>query len=258
MKNKVIPFGKYRGRDITEVAEDTQYFKWLSQQPWFSAQHNELYQLVINNFAEPDETPEHNALQARFLNNDFCIAFYACFCGLYSAADIIECMAELETDRGVDVRLVAAEGRNFEINWIGFDRENFIENLDEKSRFTWRQKLRSTVGDAGFEHKKKPRIDIEIKTILGDDYPAVLRKLKRNQISSFGKSALHNQALLIDEFKSSAITQDVLKEIFKREHIKVIFLSDVEESIYAMKEGYKEISNNLFKYKLAIRSHHAH
>ena len=74
MSNNIIPFGKYRGRAIEEVLlVDPSYLQWGASQDWFRARFNVLHQVIINRGAEPEETPEHNALQVRFLEDDFCL-----------------------------------------------------------------------------------------------------------------------------------------------------------------------------------------
>ena len=71
----VIPFGKYRGQPIEVLEADPQYAKWLAGQGWFRSHHQNLHAIIINNFQEPSETPEHNALQALFLGETIQRAF---------------------------------------------------------------------------------------------------------------------------------------------------------------------------------------
>lgn len=75
-KSNIIPFGKHKGRLIEEVlVDDPNYLQWLMRPAWFRDRHVALYQVIINRGAEPEETPEHNALQVLFLDDTFCIAF---------------------------------------------------------------------------------------------------------------------------------------------------------------------------------------
>src|SRR5262245_25494151 len=75
----VIPFGKYKGRMIEELLiDDPGYLQWLTGQDWFRAKFNILHQVIINRGAEPEETPDHNALQVKFLDDDFCLRFVRC------------------------------------------------------------------------------------------------------------------------------------------------------------------------------------
>ena len=48
---------------------------WLLAQDWFRDKYAVLYQVIINRGSEPQETPEHNALQVRFLDDEFCFRF---------------------------------------------------------------------------------------------------------------------------------------------------------------------------------------
>jgi uncharacterized protein (DUF3820 family) len=74
--SNIIPFGKYKGRSIEEVLiDDPSYLQWCADQDWFRARFNVLYQVIINRGAESQETPEHNALQVRFLDHEFCLRF---------------------------------------------------------------------------------------------------------------------------------------------------------------------------------------
>jgi hypothetical protein len=68
---KIVPFGKYRGQPIEVLQADPDYVEWLRTQDWFSQKYPTINTLIINHFGEPDETPEHNALQARFLDDAF-------------------------------------------------------------------------------------------------------------------------------------------------------------------------------------------
>jgi uncharacterized protein (DUF3820 family) len=75
-KSKIIPFGKYKGRLIDEVLiDDPNYLQWLAGQDWFRAKFVVLHQVIINRGAPAEETPEHNALQVRFLDDAFCRHF---------------------------------------------------------------------------------------------------------------------------------------------------------------------------------------
>lgn len=74
MSGEVVPFGKYKGQPLEAMAADQQYLEWLMGQSWFRDRYQNIYTLIVNNFTEPSETPEHNALQAMFLNAEECIS----------------------------------------------------------------------------------------------------------------------------------------------------------------------------------------
>ena len=69
---QLVPFGKYKGQPVSVMQNDTQYCDWLATQDWFRERYANVYnQVIINNFTEPTETPEHNRLQMLFLDNEF-------------------------------------------------------------------------------------------------------------------------------------------------------------------------------------------
>lgn len=73
--NKLIPFGKYKDKPIEFLANDKDYIKWLLSTDWFKDKYNNIYNIVINNFHEPSESPEHNKLQIKFLDSDHRLKF---------------------------------------------------------------------------------------------------------------------------------------------------------------------------------------
>ena len=68
---EIVPFGKYKGQPVEALAQDKEYCEWLVAQDWFRAKFTAIHTLIINNFGEPDESPEHNQLQARFTDEEF-------------------------------------------------------------------------------------------------------------------------------------------------------------------------------------------
>lgn len=71
----LIPFGKHRGKPVDALLDDRQYMDWLLAQGWFKEKYGNIYQIVINNGQEPSETPEHNAMQIKFLDETYRIKF---------------------------------------------------------------------------------------------------------------------------------------------------------------------------------------
>jgi hypothetical protein len=71
----VIPFGKYRGRPVEDLLSDPGYMQWLQAQSWFGDRYPALLQVIVNRGSPPADTPEHNAIQVRFLDDAFCLQF---------------------------------------------------------------------------------------------------------------------------------------------------------------------------------------
>jgi hypothetical protein len=142
MANNVVPFGKYKGQPVEAMAADRAYMDWLLAQPWFKDQHKNIYTLIINNFAEPSETPEHNALQALFLDDVFVKRVLA----VHHSGAIYEGVWNHRRDfKSLPVEF-----------WVSFERQG----ADVYVR----------AAGVGF--------NVEIKPSVGDDYPAVLRQIR--------------------------------------------------------------------------------
>ncbi len=73
---------------------------------------------------------------------------------------------------------------------------------------------------------KHGQILIELKPILGDDYPSVMRQIK-NQRERYN-SCYCKMVLFIDNFQSDAIDRKQLATFFSRERIIVKFLDEIE------------------------------
>jgi hypothetical protein len=72
----VIPFGKHKGSTVAELlAKDPPYVEWVMTQGWVAERFAELHKALASRGAGQDDSPEHNALQARFLEEDFRQAF---------------------------------------------------------------------------------------------------------------------------------------------------------------------------------------
>jgi hypothetical protein len=73
----IVPFGKHKGKPVEALLDDREYLDWLLSQSWFQQQYGNIYQIVINNGQEPSETPEHNAMQIKFLDEEYRLKFAA-------------------------------------------------------------------------------------------------------------------------------------------------------------------------------------
>jgi uncharacterized protein (DUF3820 family) len=70
-KQLIIPFGKYEGQPLEAIKNDAGYLKWLMTKDWFRSKYGDLYQIIINNFQAPDDTPEHNAMHVKFTDSKY-------------------------------------------------------------------------------------------------------------------------------------------------------------------------------------------
>jgi hypothetical protein len=71
---EIVPFGKYKGQSVDLLLADRDYCSWLLAQSWFPQRFESTYNFIVNYGAEPQDSPEHNALQAYFLNHNVCLS----------------------------------------------------------------------------------------------------------------------------------------------------------------------------------------
>src|SRR5689334_13228159 len=71
MDSDIVPFGKYKGRPVEEMLADPSYMAWLESQPWFREKFAHLSRSATD---ETQSTPEHNRLQAMFVDDIYAIA----------------------------------------------------------------------------------------------------------------------------------------------------------------------------------------
>src|SRR6516225_5884393 len=75
MTGEVMPIGKHKGEPVVAVLEtDREYCEWLAAQPWFREKYGTTYNVLVNYGGEPQDSPEHNQMQARFLEDGPCLA----------------------------------------------------------------------------------------------------------------------------------------------------------------------------------------
>jgi len=219
-ENTVIPFGKYRGQELQQVmARDPAYIQWLTQQAWFSERFAPIYQLVINNFAPPsDETPEHNALQVRFLDFDFRTAFW----------DLIN--LKVEWKQRID---------NFQRAYPNQEHKRFCTlyqpKFEDYADVVFKVECGVNKSDGTPSHARYTSeahcLAIEIKPSMGDDYPAVLRQIKRQQITAQAQTDWPKWFLLLEKFSSNAVTLAQVRKIFANDQITIVLMSDVRERL---------------------------
>ena len=249
----IVPFGKYKGRLIEELlVDDPNYLEWLSGQDWFRAKYINLHQVIINRGAEPEETPEHNALQVLFLEDEFCRRFLQRMPdwkemfsqaiesinerrkwelaakqealqngGYRSGSDDWYRYGSKFDQAKVEAEVVALSdpgavvqsfSRRFEVKGVdvvlslmlSYER---VSDIFEQVRF-----LIS-------EHRCYERdIRIEIKPVVADDYPAVLRQMKANG----------SRVLFLERYAGKGATRDQFIKTFATAGRVVIFKDEVQ------------------------------
>jgi hypothetical protein len=222
-ENSLVPFGKYKGQPVEVIAEDRQYCDWLLEQTWFVQRYPQLHTLVINNFGEPTETPEHNALQIRFLDDTFraqCTALAFQFFRREHAWE--HYVSSWTYSRGaasmfLKTPYVAPPGAP-KFEYAGMDllwttpRWSLVHDcLQRPHTTTW--------------ETSEQQIAVECKPLIGDDYPAILRFLKNLPARNFQYVWC---MVVAGAVHSRAVSLEAIKQFFALSHILLVLVKEVE------------------------------
>jgi hypothetical protein len=286
----IVPFGKYRGKPIEAMLQDPSYCEWFMSQPEMRQKYQNVYQVIINNFGEPSETPESNEMQAKFLSADFRQKFalaikstfndFASEDGMLSACEFAaNDMRNVEVKLGMtfqadlsgnhqwaaigksegkkcDIQVVLHEFKSsspefeiggtdveFEVIGAGFTyaRECKKQHCDGSwaSYDSWEGQYLRSFRDMIWRNKY--RLRIEIKPEVGDDYPAILRQMRRSK----------SNVLFTRDYTGIGVDEATFVEYFSTQGIKVIFERDVINQ--AIPEAFKfdaEMVHNEVKKRL--------
>jgi hypothetical protein len=179
--NNVVPFGKYKDQPVEAMAADRDYIDWLLAQSWFKDKYQNIYTLVINNFTEPSETPEHNLLQALFLDDAF-------------------------------VKRVVAVHHSGTIYSKVWESEGYLTELRVSFEMSGADVYIDLCG---------VKFAVEIKPVIGDDYPAVLRQIRNTSCPGY-------PILFLERYIGAGATTGQFIEVFNRSGVKVVFREDAE------------------------------
>jgi len=291
----IIPFGKYKGQPITTLLADTTYLEWCKQQD-FLKNYPIVYNICVNqtivNQNENSKTPEHNKIQNLFLeeenqnrlidllfkatknklnkinegfnHKDYSEYFQGCKESSMTFHQLFKIKVEFETKYNWDILLKINKNWGggsivveFKEEYKNYDLEilqkyfNDIFNFDNKN-------MLSRCRTPELLYIDSYDIYIEIKPLLGDDYPNVLRKMNiQKNLTSCDKDKRFDRdkmiiILLVKDFASSTTTKEQLIQIFNQSNIKVIFLKDITEGDVKLIETNKDNISELKEYIIKL------
>lgn len=229
---QIIPFGKYKGQPADVLLSDKQYLDWLLQQPWFKEKNVTLYTQIVNNFTEPTCTPDHNAMQIKFLNKNYVYGlinifkknrleylfnnFEKCYFvrdnSCYDYIQVFDYNDWFYKIKGLD-------NKNY---WLNYDWSTSIKNSIQESycqNFNTNSILYET---DGWDVIIKNTYYIELKPIIGDDYPSILRKLKTATFKRNERQSHLYIIVIVRDFNATNITYEQCQNFFKSQNVYLI------------------------------------
>lgn len=256
----VISFGKYKGSTVEELlARDPSYAQWLLGQSWLAQRFAELHAAILTRGSTPDDSPEHNAIQARFTEPLFRHAFLLAACpdelrrsqewdhrrtrewreeplesARRSAARAADRIAEYSSalrkgwNRYFENELSAAQADQAaalaKIPGLEAVAAQPLPRMVSAVRFEDRGvdvRLAWTFADIPTTSDFGHQVNIEIKPSLGDDYPTVMRQMARTR----------STLLLIDTYTGRAVPLPQLRDMFQANGVTLITLREVEAEL---------------------------
>lgn len=210
---QVITFGKHQGLTVAELLQNHKsYVEWLMGQSWLAERFSDLHAALLSRGAPTDETPEHNIIQARFLDPLFCEAF------VRLAVHEVQNWRELLTGhtgwRHWQYPKPKENTRPTLKHWVSFEKKGIDVSisyyLEADELFDEKHNLSNTLSLG--------EIGVEIKPSIGDDFPAVLRQMERLRV----------KLCLAEHYTGRGASEPIVKQMFKANGYKLIFLRDIE------------------------------
>jgi hypothetical protein len=229
----LVPFGKYKGQPVEALAQDRAYCEWLAQQEWFRSKFVGIHTLIVNHFGEPSETPEHNALQARFLEYEWCQRFALCARIEDAHSNTCRRIARRATEHPYLITSEQRWRRELHAAQLPNARWSFAYETAFEVDGADVQLIASIVSESvgppctgdcpkpceynGFESTDVV-YRIECKPTLGDEYPAVLRQMK----------AAKTKHLVVGAVQSQVLTADDVTAFFERSGVTLLTVAAIE------------------------------
>ena len=211
--SKVVPFGKYKGQPLEILKEDPQYCEWMTSQPWFGERFPELRTIIVNNFTEPTCTPEHNKLQARFMDSEFVDKFADFMSGTHSVSTVTTSVEW------------CGDGKEPLYDEQKHQRENPKDWKSVITKYRW-VKFEFDGVDV-LVRGGSVAIAVEIKPLIGDDYPAVMRDIL-SKCTIDGSLRYTCMVLIYGRFRSDAIDEVTMKAFFRNRQILAFSFDEVD------------------------------
>ena len=249
MEDHIIPFGKHKGKPVEILASDKQYMDWLLAQSWFKERHINLYNIVITNFREPDDTPEHNKIQIKFLKPEYRIKL------AYIVNPNLFDQNSDKINKAMKVILNIPEGNQNEfflkslanpykddkfglyskqllkLSQPGFERVDVYYSIWYGIRFYYNNG--NYYGNySEFRNENYSSYCVEVKPTVSDDFPAILRQMKASMpVKRSDYQSDYFYILVVGTYTGTSATREEFIEFFSTQGYKVVFEKEIENLI---------------------------
>ncbi len=202
MSESIVPFGKYKGKPVEVLISDEKYLEWCEQQPALVTRYKSVFEAIKNLIGTSDFTPEHNQLQARFLEDeDLLKKIFTKVTQLFSWPNGFEAAKFTYT------KLV------FEptFNHVSFDLA-ICFNIHSETIFS---------DGTAYKNSHNAAIFMELKPVIGDDYPKILRK------ASLARKNNLDLVCVYTDFYNGSVNIETVRKMFLSNNIVFLIGADL-------------------------------
>lgn len=258
----VIPFGKHKGMTVAEMlAIDPAYADWVANQGWVAERFAELHAAILARGAVSDDSPEHNTIQARFLEPEFRTACLLAadpeslkvtrdefkkrliLLTKYQISDARDLLKRKEEEGIISRATRILKTAPVELDELKSDSIPFtlttavkfeVRGVDAvihwqfsvERKMDWQECIRSgainpDLSKHGEGNYDRGALNVEIKPSMGDDFPTVMRQMER----------LRARALVLEEYTGRAVPAPQIRQMFAASGYSLVFLRDIEAEI---------------------------
>lgn len=208
----LVPFGKYKGLPVLSMLQDVSYCNWFLNQEWAPKNYLKVYNFIVNAGGQVDDTPEHNKLQARFLDESFRVK-------TLRLVGICNDSGYLPFRQGTKVC-------NIEFEVEGWDVELKLRGPEFK-------RVRGVSGALVYWGGHFPTVYCELKPSVGDDFPTVLRQMKvnRKRLHDAGPGYMHCNdvcCLVYGGYTGTGVTEEQMREMISESGFRVARFDEID------------------------------
>lgn len=233
-QTELIPFGKFKGQPVTQLEHDPQYAQWILSTPSIKDKFPRFYSIVVNNFGEPADSPEHNAFQAMFLDEWFSASVAMKISGKCDLNAVNEAKKKSYQN---EARLINNENKShywpphggprpdttLEFLHLSCDMEFEVNGWDVILKPVDTVLVDGNPKRLG--HINTPKF-IELKPSIGEDFPAILRQVKQ-RLAGLRKLDAFQVCVIIREFTAESVSLENVKKMFALSRIQLLMLSEI-------------------------------
>ena len=216
MNDVIMPFGKYKGKELVEViSTDPNYIEWLKTQDWLKEDFKQqIININVNGLNQKQDSPEHNYLQNYvYCNIENYDGEFKKYIPNFSRVKELEIEKKLD-NYFVDIfARILIWGEGFE--WVKINPDDL---------YSQEKKVSTGMEEWGYN------FIFEVKPCIGDDFMSYIRQISK--YSFFRSVDVEDKKFLFyKDFKVSNLSFAEVEKIFNSKNIYLIKINEVAQNV---------------------------